>query len=346
MGVTNHGYERPELDEIRDSLNDKAQSLIGDDASVDDAHLLGQFLGILSYLDDKIEKALEAVFYSRYILKSHADVLDNSAYEESVYRKPAAPSIVTLQIDGYIGGIVESESMFSTDDGILFMTTDEVDFKDVTMIDDPDNPGTQMPLTDDDGESLSRQTVQAEAVEPGPDGNVAVGAVTYSADGTIDVASVTNPEPATGGQTEENDTDYQARTIADRKSGNASTENGLETAIESVDGVLQARAVGNNKLVADEYGNPAKSTHLYVIGGNDQDIADVYFNSYGITTYTVGEVAVDEKNDSGDTRTIKFSRAKAIPIYASVTLITNDDFDTDGGVAAIKSNPRRKRGLC
>ncbi len=331
-------FDRPEIGDIREDINDIAKQDISPDAPTDDAHLLGQFLGIISDRDDLIFKGLEAVYFSLFVLSSHGDTLDRIGIEEGVLRKPAAPASVELQVDGYPGGFIAANSLFSTDDGVLFETTDDVTFGDITMIDDPDNPGTKIQLQNDNGVGLCRVTVNAMAVDSGIGGNVKAGAITYNADANEDIYAITNVQAAAGGQDAEVDKSYADRIISDRLAGGASSEDGITTAVGNLPDVKQAKLVSNRTMEPDKYGNPAKSDHLYVIGGDDQEVADEYFHVLGVTEYTVGSIAKTVYNLSGDARTIKFDRAKTVPVFIQINITTTDDFDSDNGLADIRTN--------
>lgn len=334
----NGQFDRPEIGDIREDIEELAKQDIAPDAPTDDAHLLGQFLGVISDRDDLTFQALEAVFYSFWVLTSHGDALDRIGIEESVLRKPAAPASVELQVDGYPGGYIAANSLFSTDDGVLFETTDDVTFGDVTMIDDPDNPGTQKTLENENGVGLSRVTINAMAVESGIGGNVKSDAITYNADANEDIYAVTNVEAATGGQEAEVDKSYADRIISNRQAGGSSSEIGITTAIENLNDVKQAKVVSNRTMETDKYGNPEKSVHLYVIGGDDQEVAEEYFRVLGVTEYTVGSIEKTVQNLSGDTRVIKFDHAKTVPVYIQIGLTTTDDFDADNGLNDIRNN--------
>ncbi|KRN02155.1 Phage Mu gp47 related protein [Levilactobacillus senmaizukei DSM 21775 = NBRC 103853] len=340
MGLTNggQGYERREIDEIRADLVSIAQNEISSDVGIDDTTLIGQFQGAMAYDDDSIEKLAEAIYYSIFISSSTGDTLDRHGLDNSIFRKPAAQAVVTLQIDSYVGEFLESDSSMSTADGVVFKTVDDVTFDEPSMVDDPDKPGSQIPLEDDDGTPICRQTVTAVAEETGIQGNIGANQITYNVDGNTNIFKVTNPMAAEGGQEAETDMAYSARLIANNTNGSPSTEDGMKTAIENTPGVVQARVVGNNTLKPDQYGNPAKSTHLYVIGGTDQTVAEAFFHCMPEGTLTVGEVASDVINKSGDVRTVKFSRAVAKAVLISIQLTTNDDFDSDNGIDNIKKN--------
>lgn len=340
MGLsdTGKGYERREIDEIRDDLAQVAQDKISSDVGIDDTTLIGQLQGAMAYSDDPIEKLAEAIYYTIFINSSVGDTLDRHGQDNLLYRKPAAQAVVTLQIDSYVGEFLEEDSTFATADGVVFNTLADVSFGETTMIDDPDNPGSTVALEDDDGNPLCRRTVDAVAEETGVSGNIGANQITYNVDGNTNIFKVTNPSAAEGGQEAEADSTYMARLIANNKNGSPSTEDGMTTSIENVVGVVQARVVGNNEMKTDEYGNPPKSTHVYVIGGTDQAVAESLFHCMPEGTLTVGEIAANVKNKSGDIRVVKFSRAVARTVYISIQLTTNDDFDSDNGITNIKQN--------
>ncbi|WP_282803993.1 baseplate J/gp47 family protein [Secundilactobacillus kimchicus] len=332
------GFTHESFDDIRAQVIDVAKQLISDDVGDDDTTLVGQTEGMIAYRDNILAMMIEADYYSRYALTAHGSTLDRIGADEYVFRKPAASAVVNLQVDGYVGGMVDGQAFFSTEDGLLFQTYDDIDFDKQSQIDDPDNPGKQIGLEDDNGEPLCRVVVQAIAEDAGIESNVGAGEITYNVDANENIFAITNPEAATGGQAEETDLSYAARIIASRIAGSPSTENGIQASIQNLPDVFQAKVTRNNTMQVNDDGDPAKTTHLYVIGGSDQEIANEYFRVLPLGQETVGAVSVNVVNNAGETRVIKFDRAKTVPIFVEIAIDTTDDFDTDKGVNNIKNN--------
>ncbi|EEI19745.1 hypothetical protein HMPREF0497_1457, partial [Lentilactobacillus buchneri ATCC 11577] len=131
-----------------------------------------------------------------------------------------------------------------------------------------DSGGNTQPLIDD-GNPLGRQTIQAVAIDTGTDSNVMPAAIVNPVNSIDGFYAVINLQAATGGTDAETDDVLRQRILANRQSAENSTPNGIQTAIKNLTGVTDVRLVNNNTMGTDSYGNPPKSVHLYVIGGDD-----------------------------------------------------------------------------
>lgn len=118
MPLTANGYDRPELDDLRDNINALFVKYFGDGIDLDDEQTPGMIAGILSEVDDTLESLAQGGYNSFFVLKSSGANLDDLAAEISVYRKPATNAYVYLQIDGYVDPdsptVIPEGTQFST----------------------------------------------------------------------------------------------------------------------------------------------------------------------------------------------------------------------------------------
>jgi len=334
--TSSNGYDRLDLDQIREDLNDLAHQKFGDDADVSDSAVIGMFMGVLSVIGDKYEKNGQALYLSQFALSSSGEPLDRNGADDGIQRKQASISQTTIQIDAVPGTEIPEETQFETEDGVLFETTADVVVGNAINVLDEDT-GDQIPLINDDGEPCGRLVVEAVSVESGTDSNVGANTITVQAEPLDGIFAVTNPVAATGGVDIESDTEYRNRIMDNRINHPDSTENGIKTYLENkVTGVVQAKVVPNKTLQVDSYGNPPKSTHVYVIGGADQDVAEGIFRIDAAPSNTVGGITKTVLNASGDARQISFDRAASVPVFAKVTIGELDNFDSDNGINNIK----------
>ncbi|MDT7020098.1 hypothetical protein RI509_13040, partial [Levilactobacillus namurensis] len=118
-----------------------------------------------------------------------------------------------------------------------------------------------------------------------------------------------------------------------------STPDGIQTAIKNLSGVTDVRLINNNTMSKDGYGNPAKSVHLYVIGGADADIIQTYFNYLPPQSNTIGSVMGTATDIGGRQHIVAFDRAETVPVFIKADIHIDDTkFDTDNGPASIKTN--------
>ncbi|VDG32893.1 hypothetical protein [Lactobacillus brevis] [Lactiplantibacillus mudanjiangensis] len=335
MELTKYGFDQPELDDIREEITVNAASKFGEQIATGDETRAGQLFAIMA--DNKLEitQLAHAVLLSIFLDSSTDETLDYHGTDEGITRKPELAATVYLQIDGDVGTEIPEGTEYSTDDGQIFSVLDDVKIIEVATVTDPD---TQQPtdLLDEDGNAIGRVSVQAIAEEAGADSNVAANTIINEEEILDGVVAVTNPNAAVGGGDAETDTAYRARVKASRLSHSASADDGIKAAVENVAGVIQAKVVDNNTMETDQYGNPPKVVHIYVIGGADDEIAEAIRTSVALPGRTYGDITKTLVNLSGDERQISFSRASQTPVYFKLDVKTNDDFDSDGGPAALK----------
>ena len=339
--TTDTGFDRKELDDLRDDINALFIKRFGDGIDLDDSQTPGMLAGVLSEVDDTLEKLAQGVYNSFFVLKSSGANLDDLAAELEVYRKPAVNAYVELQIDGYVDPdsptIIPEETQFSTPDGQVFSTmADTTITQQATYV---DSGGNTQPLEDDDGNALGRQIVQAAAIETGTATNVMPNTIINPEDSIDGFYAVTNPSAATGGGDPETDDELRQRVLANRLNTPNSTPDGIQTAIKNLSGVTDVRLINNNTMSTDSYGNPAKSVHLYVIGGADADIIQTYFDYLPPQSNTIGSVMGTATDIGGRQYIVAFDRAETVPVFIKVDIHIDDTkFDTDNGPASIKTN--------
>lgn len=339
--TTDTGFDRKELDDLRDDINALFIKRFGDGIDLDDSQTPGMLAGVLSEVDDTLEKLAQGVYNSFFVLKSSGANLDDLAAELEVYRKPAVNAYVDLQIDGYVDPdsptIIPEETQFSTPDGQVFSTmADTTITQQASYV---DSGGNTQPLKDDDGNALGRQIVQAAAIETGTASNVMPNTIINPEDSIDGFYAVTNPSAATGGGDPETDDELRQRVLANRLNTPNSTPNGIQTAIKNLSGVTDVRLINNNTMRADSYGNPAKSVHLYVIGGAGADIIQTYFDYLPPQSNTIGSVMGTATDIGGRHHIVAFDRAETVPVFIKVDIHIDDTkFDTDNGPASIRTN--------
>jgi len=335
--MTNNGYDRPEIGELRDDINALFIQYFGEGIDLDDDQTPGLLAGVLSEVSDTIEQVGQGVYNAFFVLKSSGANLDDIGAEEGLYRKSASNSNVTLQIDADPNTVIPEGTQFSTDDAQIFETTDDLTIGEATTY--VDTGGIVQPLQDDDGNPLGRGTVQAISQDTGDDMNVMPNTIINSEEALDGFNSVTNLDGAQGGGNAETDDQYRIRILENRKHPINSTVSGIETALMNVNGVQDVRIVNNIEMTPDEYGNPAKSIHVYVIGGDAGDIAQALFDVLPPVTRTIGSVAAMAKDIAGKIVPIMFDRATTVPIYIEVDIKADPStFDSDNGEQMIKNN--------
>ena len=94
----------------------------------------------------------------------------------------------------------------------------------------------------------------------------------------------------------------------------------------NVDGVRFARLYVNKETTTDARGIAGKTIAPVVVGGTDEDIANVLRLKMGATDNTEGNLAtpVTYTGPLGDTQTIDFYRPISVPIYMELDVTVTD----------------------
>ena len=173
-------------------------------------------------------------------------------------------------------------------------------------------------------------TVSAQSVDAGPF------AASFGAINTINtpVANwdyVNNLEVADTGRSTESDTDLRRRAAASTVSADGGTLNTMTARILSeINGVSYAGGRENRTNATDSNGLPPHSFEIVVVGGVDQDIADLIWESKPAGIETFGNTSATVTDDYGVSNTIYFSRVTEIQIYVELSITTDSTYPTDG----------------
>jgi len=138
------------------------------------------------------------------------------------------------------------------------------------------------------------------------------------------IDSITNLLDAVIGQNIETDAELKQRRIETLQRVGSATLNGIRAKILTVENTVQAIIIENDQAIEVD-GRPPKSFESFVLGGDDQEIAQSIFESKpaGIEAFgTVTETVVDSE---GNSHSISFSRPVELDIY----LIVNIDKNTN-----------------
>lgn len=328
-----NGYVIQDYNETLNDIKADFMQKFGSDIDLSDDSVFGGFANILAQDYQDKDKNAEAIYWSLFTLTATGSELDDKGANSGIYRKPATNSFVTLTIQGYVDS--DNPTVITADDG-EFSTADGKVFKilnDVTI----DQPYSN--LQDEDGNQLGQVDVQAISVDTGSQTNVTAHSIVNAEQSIDGFYSVTNNEPSTGGQDTETDDSFRNRLLANNLYMPNSTPNGLVNAIRNLDSVIDARLIENNTMNVDEFGNQPMSAHFYVIGGNDDDIAQTILKYMPPLMRTNGNVVKTATDIAGTKYEIRFDHAQNVQIYVKVNINVDDSsFNTDTGLSEIKQN--------
>lgn len=258
-GLTENGFLAPEYDEVLDSVEDDLIAKFGDDIVLTSNSNFGIMARLIAWRETIMLKELQKDYYSAFITTATDTSLDRIGSNIDVGRKVETPAsaIIEVTTDGQY--LIEAGETFETEDGYVFDLE-----KDIVTVQQYD--GTWK----GSGWVVSEETGAAN--------NVAANTITMESSPDDNVLSITNPEPANDGQDYEDDETYRARLLEENEAKPGPTAWGMKSALMELPEVRDVNPVENDKGVPNKWGDDPYSVHIYVLGGNDNDIANVIVN--------------------------------------------------------------------
>ncbi len=204
FGLDKKGFRRKLYPDIKQSMQDRAREVFGEDINVADNSFLGMLITVTSWCVSRLWQLAEKVYYNKYVDFAEGVNLDLACRNNGVTRLGALPSTGTATF---------SESVPS---GVL-ISAGSIVFKTVEA-------GT---------------TVGIEAVESGKAGNLPANAINRIVTPlpAVDLVSVTE---TVGGRDIETDSELRSRFFESLATAGAGTLNSIKSALLRTDGVKSA----------------------------------------------------------------------------------------------------------
>ena len=317
FGLKETGYIAPSFAEILDGVEDDYRTRLGDDIALTSNAYLGIFARLMSDASYDLIQQQEQIYYSGFYSTAVNSALDRLAGNISLTRKVDAPSHAEVVITTEGEYLIQAGEKFETEDGLVFDLTEDV-------------------ITSKQSDGAFQGTGNVECEETGEFTNVPANTITLFANPDEDFISVTNPQPAGGGQDYEDDETFRKRLIMENVARPGPTELGIKSALMNLNGVKQVGFIDNDKYKTDEYGNPECSVHIYVLGGNDDEIAKTLVDKCAAGITLAGSIVKEAPDATGKVKEVKFNHAQQHNIYVKVDVSINDDWNSDAGVDDIK----------
>ena len=317
MAYDDTGYSVDSYQDEQQKIRDNFIKNISPNLHFDDQTLVARLANAMAFTNWIQNQKQQQVWLNQYAQFAKGVSLDYLAYNRGIYRQRSQQSTATVTITGSQAVFLEGGTTeFMTDDGIYF-----------TLLEDT--------LLSDDGSGNFTATVQVVSDDYSSDTNVQAHAITVVADPLDGLDSLTNPEPATGGPDEETDDSLLARHLETNLANSGATDNGIRAALDGVTGLKDKYVDANSESTTNANGTPPHAIQVVSYGGSDQDIADAIRSSKAAGTETYGSVSVVSYDVGGHPETVYFNHATEVPIYFSIHVKPNEDWDTDSATADI-----------
>lgn len=309
FGMTPYGFKPKRLADVLDSLTDKIQSIT--DPNTGEQPFVNETSdGILMQFTSIIAEAISETWEQAYLASQQYDPQNASgvALRGMVQLNGITPSYgsvtqIPMTVGGTAGVVIPSGSRISSQDGSqVYVTTVAVTIG---------NSGTA--------------TVNANCTESGPN-NPAPGTIINIQTPVYGWNYAINGEATSIGT--DADTDEQLHIKQERATAATSYRqvDAIIAGITAVPGVKFARLYVNKTSSTDDRGIAAKTMAPVVVGGTDEDIANVLRLKGGSLDGYQGNLAnpVVYVGELGDTETIDFYRPTEVPVYIDLNIsVTN-----------------------
>lgn len=367
-GVSSTGFLPKTIDEIITALNAAWRSVFGDAVNVDPQSRNGQEIQILSEPISEIWESGEAISQLFNPNGAVEQGLDNLVAITGTKRKVASKSTVTLSLtgtpatlvaSGKIASIPTTASKFQTIDPATIVAVPDGPWAPSTLYSlgaRIRNGGTQRvyvcifsgisalaggptttsaDITDGTahwryiGDGTGVVDVAAESTVTGPIQGYS-GTITNIDTAVSGWVGVRNLLDAAPGSKVETDAALRLRRVAELGGqGGKSALPALRAAILRVKGVTTC-TIFENTSDATVDGVTPHAFEALVEGGLDADILTAVFNNRPTGIENVGGVSGSVVDVAGFTRTAKFSRPTAVPLYVAVFITKTSDYPADG----------------
>lgn len=309
FGMTPYGFKPKRLADVLDSLTDKIQN-ITDPATGEQPFVNETSDGILMQFTSIIAEAISETWEQAYLASQQYDPQNASgvALRGMVQLNGITPSYgsvtqIPMTVGGTAGVVIPAGSRISSQDGSqVYVTTVAVTIG---------NSGTA--------------TVNANCTESGPN-NPAAGTIINIQTPVYGWNYAINGEATSIGTAA--DTDEQLHIKQERATAATSYRqvDAIIAGITAVPGVKFARLYVNKTSSTDDRGIAAKTMAPVVVGGTDEDIANVLRLKGGSLDGYQGNLTnpVVYVGELGDEETIDFYRPTEVPIYINLDIsVTN-----------------------
>lgn len=148
----------------------------------------------------------------------------------------------------------------------------------------------------------------------------------------IGTVSVNNPLDFNLGRLDETDEEYRIR-LGERKANTGTgTRDALISSVSNLNGVTSVSIIENDTVAYFSTGQYPKSFQLFVLGGDEDEIAQTIWDTKSSTIRTFGTVTRLVEDVQGNTQTVYFSRPDQSYAYVNVvyTVYSEETFPSDG----------------
>lgn len=309
FGMTPEGFVPKRLSDILESITTKVRNIqhpdTGEYPFINESadSILGQFSQIIA-------EELSICWEQAYRASVQFDPISarGSALRSLVQINGITPSYganteLLMTLGGTAGTLIPAGSLIANQDGTqVYSTVEDVQIP---------NSGTV--------------TVNALCTKDGPN-DPAVNTIISIQTPVAGWNSATNTSTIAVGDTADTDEELHVKQQRATSATAYRQVDAIISGLMNVDGVKFARLYVNNGTSTDSRGITGKTLAPVIVGGTNEDIAEVLRLKIGATDKTQGNLAtpIVYTGSLGDTQTIDFYRPTSVPIYIEIDLTVYD----------------------
>ena len=318
FGLTTEGFIKKDFTTCFNELVTEYKAKFGNELKTSGDSVAGNLIGIKAERESIFWEQSESVYLSRWIQFSSGEALDNACALIGISRIPARYSTIeTATLTNNIaspvtvpaGSLVKQSST-----GVLWQT--------VTSVVIPANSTIEVSLK---SELTGSYTATIGSIDT----------IVTLINGW---SEVTNDTIAIVGRDRETDTELRIRANTELVSSKGGVGEAIANRIRNeVEGVTFVAWQENRTNTTDVNGLLPHSFLFVVVGGDDNDIAEMIYNSKPAGIETNGTESINITDDFGNSQAIKFDRAYEQDIYLIVNIIKDvATFPTSGASDLVK----------
>lgn len=266
--LTANGLETKDIEDLRTELNDGFKAIYGDDINIDPNSQDGQQINIFAQGGVDLRELLQQVNANFDPDEAQGRVLDQRVAINAITRNGGTYTFTPVEIT-----TDTALNLVGLDD-----QSDELEPTVSNLYTVKDDAGTEFYLLD--SISIVSAGVQSLTFRAAEIGRVEIQVNTITSPVTViaGVTNINNPSgPLSIGVNEESDADLKVRRRSSVAIPSLGYLDGIEAALNNLDGVTTARASENNTSITDSDGTPGHTFWAIVEGGDETEIGVIIY---------------------------------------------------------------------
>lgn len=307
FGMTEQGFVPKRLADVLESLHTKLAN-VTDPNTGSKPFMNEEADGILMQMTDILAEEISICWEEAYLAANQYDPLNATGAPlrgliqlNGLSTSYGAPTQVLMELSGTPGVVIPARSLIASVDGeqVYYTTTS------ATI----GNSGTVQ---------VTANCQTKGANEPAANTIIAIQSPIFGWNGATNISTVSVGSDA--------DTDSELHIKQERATSATSYRqvDAIYSGVINVDGVTFARIYVNPTSSTDDRGIPAKTIAPVVVGGTNEDIANVIRLKADALAAFTGNTSVTYTGQFGDTQTISFTRPTEKDIYIDIDISFTD----------------------